>query len=105
VTCFSVFPRNLFLTTENFSNPSKLTDFRTDIPIPNFQDSNREYYVLANPAAQTFGCRRRLRLYGSDNSHAKPTHAVRVNTSSVNITTVATLRSHCVNCNVINHLE
>ena len=52
MACFSVFSRNMLLTTEFISNPSKLTDFRTDILIPNIQDRNRKYYVLANPAAQ-----------------------------------------------------
>jgi hypothetical protein len=52
VACFSVFSHNMFLTTEYISNHSKLTDFRTDILIPNIQDRNRGYYVLANPSAQ-----------------------------------------------------
>jgi hypothetical protein len=52
VACFSVFSRNLLLTTKYISNPSKLTAFRTDFLISNIQDRNREYYVLANPAAQ-----------------------------------------------------
>jgi hypothetical protein len=52
VAYFSVFSRNLLLTTGYISNPSKLTDFGTDILIPNIHDRNRKCYILANPTTQ-----------------------------------------------------